>query len=125
MYTSPAFLDAYREVQNAPNEPGCNLEKVVIGMMFASDQMLLTTFRDAKLWPGYLYWANDSKYCRCQPSLCSCEHIVYFRAVSLCFRTIYPGWLTSEDGQLPGAFKDFASQRMGRSRPSRAFMTHC
>lgn len=82
LYTSPAFLDAYREVQEAPNEPGCSLEKVVIGMMFASDATLLTMFGDAKLWPGYLYCGNDTKYCRCRPSSNCCEHIAYFQAVS-------------------------------------------
>lgn len=82
LYTSPVFLDAYREVQEAPNEPGCNLEKVVVGMMFASDETLLATFGDAKLWPGYLSFGNDTKYCRCRPSSNCCAHVAYFKAVS-------------------------------------------
>lgn len=82
LYTSPAFLDSYRAVLEAPNEPGCNLEKVVFAMMFASDATLLTTFGDAKLWPGYLYCGNDNKYSRCRPSSNCCEHVAYFQTVS-------------------------------------------
>ena len=82
LYMSPAFLDAYWVVQEAPNEPGCNLEKVVFAMMFTSDATLLTTFGDAKLWPGYLYCSNDSKYCHCHPSSNCCEHVAYFQTVS-------------------------------------------
>ena len=82
LYTSPTFLDAYREVQEAPNEPGCSLKKVVIRMMFASDATFLTMFGDAKLWPGYLYCENDTKYCHCWPSSNCCEHIAYLQAVS-------------------------------------------
>lgn len=63
LYTSPAFLETYQEVQEAPNEPNCTHKKVVIGMMYASDVTLLTTFGDAKLWLGYLCWGNDTKYC--------------------------------------------------------------
>ena len=55
LYTSTAFLDAYREVLEVPNEPGCNLEKVMIGMMFASDVTLLTTFRDAELCMAWIF----------------------------------------------------------------------
>lgn len=83
LYTSPAFLESYRAVLESPNEPGCTLERVVFGMMFASDAALLTNFGDAKLWPGYLYCGNDTKYARCQPSSNCCEHVAYFQAVSL------------------------------------------
>ena len=82
LYTSPAFIESYRAVLELPNEPGCTLERVVFGMMFASDETLLTNFGDAKLWPGYLYSGNDTKYFRCQPSSNCCEHVAYFQAVS-------------------------------------------
>lgn len=82
LYTSPAFIESYQAVLESANEPGCTLEKVVFGMMFASDATLLTNFGDAKLWPGYLYCGNDTKYARCQPSSNCCEHVAYFQAVS-------------------------------------------
>ena len=75
-------MHIHREVLEAPDKPGCNLEKVVIGMMFASDATLLAIFGDAKLWPGYLSFGNDSKYCRCQSSSNCCDHIVYLQVVS-------------------------------------------
>jgi hypothetical protein len=37
LYTSPAFLDAHRELQESPGEPGCNLPRVVVALMFWSD----------------------------------------------------------------------------------------
>ena len=89
LYTSPAFLDTYQVVQEAPNEPGCNLEKVVFAMMFTSDVTLHTMFGDMKLWPGYLYCSNDSKYCCCCPSSNCCEHVAHFQTIS----TLQPGTL--------------------------------
>jgi Plavaka transposase len=83
LYTSPAFLDAHRELQDSPGEPGCNLPKVVVAMMFWSDATHLTSFGDAKLWPTYLYFGNESKYRRCKPSSHLCNHVAYFQAVSL------------------------------------------
>ena len=62
LYMSPAFLDAHREVQEMPGEPGCNLKSVVVAMMFWSDAMHLTSFGMAKLWPCYLFFGNESKY---------------------------------------------------------------
>lgn len=82
LYTSPAFLDAYREVQGLPGEPGCNLPRVVVAMMFWSDVTHLTSFGDAKLWPCYLHFGNESKYRRCKPNSHLCNHVAYFQAVS-------------------------------------------
>lgn len=82
LYTSPAFLDAHRELQDSPGEPDCNLPKVVVAMMFWSDATHLTSFGDAKLWPSYLHFGNESKYRRCKPSSHLCNHVAYFQAVS-------------------------------------------
>lgn len=85
LYNSPAFLEAHQKLQDSPREPGCNLPRVVIGMMFASDVTHLTSFGDAKLWPGYLFYGNDSKYRRCKPSCHLCSHVAYFQAVRAYF----------------------------------------
>ena len=82
LYTSPAFLDAHRELQESPGEPGCNLPRVVVAMMLWSDGTHLTTFGNAKLWPCYLFFGNESKYRRCKPSCHLCNHVAYFQAVS-------------------------------------------
>ena len=82
LYTSPAFLEAHRDLQASPNEPGCDLQKVVVALMFLSDVTHLTQFGTAKLWPCYLMFGNDSKYRRCKPTCNLCHHIAYFQAVS-------------------------------------------
>lgn len=82
LYTSPAFLEAHAELQDSPGEPGCSLPRVVAAMMFWSDATHLTSFGDAKLWPCYLFFGNESKYCRCKPTCKLCNHVAYLNAVS-------------------------------------------
>jgi hypothetical protein len=82
LYTSPAFLDAHHDLQESPGEPGCMLPRVVVAMMFWSDATLLTSFGNAKLWPCYLFFGNESKYLRCKPTSNLCNHVAYFQAVS-------------------------------------------
>jgi hypothetical protein len=82
LYTSPAFIDAHQELQDLPGEPGCDLPRVIVALMFWSDATQLTTFGNAKLWPLYLFFGNDSKYRRCKPSCHLCEHVAYFQTVS-------------------------------------------
>ena len=81
LYTSPAFISAHRELQNITGEPNCNLPRVVVGLMFWSDGTLLTTYGNAKLWPLYMAFGNDSKYQRCKPSSNLYEHVAYFEQV--------------------------------------------
>ena len=81
LYTSPAFLEAHRALQDSPREPGCDLQRCVVAMMFFSDMTHLTSFGTAKLWPGYLYFGNESKYDRCKPSCHLANHVVYFLEV--------------------------------------------
>lgn len=83
LYTSPAFMDAHNEVQNLRNEPGCDRPKVVVALQFWSDSTHLTSFGNAKLWPLYLWFGNESKYRRCKPSCHLCNHVAYFQPVSL------------------------------------------
>lgn len=81
LYTSPAFLDAHNELQSTTREPGCTLPRVIVGLMFWSDATHLTNFGNAKLWPLYMLFGNDSKYQRCRPSGNLCEHVAYFEHV--------------------------------------------
>jgi hypothetical protein len=82
LYSSKAFVDAHYALQDSPNEPGCDLPKVIVALMFASDGTQLTTFSDAKLWPLYLGIGNESKYRRSKPSCKAFEHVAYFASVS-------------------------------------------
>jgi hypothetical protein len=81
LYTSQAFLDAHRELQESPGEPDCDLPRVVVALMLWSDSTHLTSFGDAKLWPLYVLFGNESKYRRCKPSCKLCCHAAYFRNV--------------------------------------------
>lgn len=51
--------------------------------MFWSDTTQLTSFGNAKLWPTYMYFGNESKYRHCKPSLNLSNHVAYFEMVCL------------------------------------------
>ncbi|KAH6912486.1 hypothetical protein BKA70DRAFT_1098104, partial [Coprinopsis sp. MPI-PUGE-AT-0042] len=78
LYTSPAFLEEHQKLQDAPPIPDCTRERVVVALMFWSDETHLTLFGSAKLWPCYMFFGNESKYRRGKTSLRLCEHIAYF-----------------------------------------------
>lgn len=82
-YTSDAWLKCHDELQLQPNEPGCKLEKVVLGLMFWSDSTHLTNFGTAKVWPLYMYIGNLSKYIRSKLSSGACHHVAYIPSVSI------------------------------------------
>ncbi|KIK37340.1 hypothetical protein CY34DRAFT_15768 [Suillus luteus UH-Slu-Lm8-n1] len=44
LYTSEAFIQAHRELQESQPEPGCELERVIVALMFWSDSTHLTSF---------------------------------------------------------------------------------
>lgn len=81
LYTSQAFADAHNALQESPREPDCNLDRVVVALMFWSDATQLTNFGNAKLWPLYMFFGNESKYRRAKPSSNCCEHVAYFESV--------------------------------------------
>jgi hypothetical protein len=81
LYTAQAFIDAHNNLQDSPAEPGCDLQRVVVGLMFASDGTHLTDFSNAKLWPVYLWMGNESKNRRSKPSCETFEHIAYLETV--------------------------------------------
>ena len=81
LFTSEAFIQAHRELQDSPGEPGCDLPRVVLGLMFASDGTQLTSFSTAKLWPIYVMVGNESKDRRSKPSCHAFEHVAYLETV--------------------------------------------
>ena len=82
LYTSKVFLDAHRKLLESPPEPGCTLPRRIIALMFWSDATQLTTFGNAKLWLLYVFFGNQTKYKRGQPSAKLCNHVAYFQTVS-------------------------------------------
>lgn len=81
IYMSEAFIEAHRDLQQSPCEPDCDLERVVVALMFWSDSTHLTSFRNAHLWLCYLFLGNESKYRQCKPSCNLCSHVAYFQSV--------------------------------------------
>ena len=83
VYTSDARIEAHDNLQKQPNKPGCQLEKVIAGLMFWLDSTHLTSFGTAKVWPLYLYFTNLSKYIRARPNSGTCHHVAYIPYVSV------------------------------------------
>jgi hypothetical protein len=81
LFTSPAFVNADRELQSSPREPECSLPRVIYGMMKWSDATHVAQFGQSKLWPGYTYPGNQTKYDRLRPDLSAAEHFTYFPSV--------------------------------------------
>ena len=90
MYSSPTWIKAHKDLEDLPREPGCQLQRIVLVLMFWSDATHLTMFGDAKLWPLYLFFGNDTKYHQCKPSCHLCEHVAYFQSVGGYFRYCVP-----------------------------------
>jgi hypothetical protein len=107
LYSSDAFIDAYEEVQNLPQEDGCHIERVVCTLMFWSDSTHLTNFGSASLWPLYLFFGNESKYTRASMHYDSCHHVAYLPKV--CFFLIQ-GWKTLTILQVTGQFFRLVSE---------------
>jgi len=119
VYTSEAFREAHDMLQNSPPEPDCNLQRVVVALMFWSDATHLTQFGSSQLWPCYMAMGNESKYRRCKPSCNLCSHVAYFRKVSK--RPVLPQvFHINPSWQLPDEFSQFATQRVGGKGPKRA-----
>ncbi|KAI6169895.1 hypothetical protein EDD17DRAFT_1463562 [Pisolithus thermaeus] len=82
-FRSPEMLDTYKEINALPREPGDDLECVVASLMVWSDSMHLASFSDASMWPFYLFFANQSEYTQCKPSVQACHHIAYIPTVCI------------------------------------------
>ncbi|KAF8960115.1 hypothetical protein BDZ97DRAFT_1922371 [Flammula alnicola] len=105
LYSSDVMLDAHAKLQSQPCEPGCTLERVVLGLMLWSDSTHLASFGSASLWPIYLFFGNQSKWTRVKPTTNSCHHIVYIP-------------------KLPDSFHDFFVELTGQG-PTADILTHC
>lgn len=83
IYTTDAFLNEHAKIKSQMPQGNCQLETVVLSLMFWSDSTHLTTFSDASLWPIYMFFGNLSKYTRGKPSAHASHHIAYIPKVSL------------------------------------------
>ena len=79
LFTSSAFLESHRDLQSLSLT--CDLPRVVVALMFSSDVTHLSMFSNAKLWPLYMFFGNESKYRRSKPSCRLCCHVAFFEKV--------------------------------------------
>ncbi|KAJ7097121.1 hypothetical protein B0H15DRAFT_920861 [Mycena belliarum] len=105
IYSSDAMAEAYTTLQKQPPEPGCNLERVILSLMFWSDSTHLASFGNASLWPLYLFFGNQSKWLRVKPRTDLCHHVAYFP-------------------KLPDMFTDWFQKLTGKA-PAPEVLTHC
>ena len=81
-YMSDSMIDAQIEVNALPREEGDTKERVVLGLMLASDSAQLTSFGTASVWPIYLMFANQPKQERVRPTCHAVHHLAYVPSVN-------------------------------------------
>lgn len=55
LHTSEAFIQVHHKLQESQPEPGCELEWVIVTLMFWLTSTHLTSFSNSKLWPCYIF----------------------------------------------------------------------
>ncbi|KAJ8494675.1 hypothetical protein ONZ51_g2145 [Trametes cubensis] len=105
LYNSEAFVQEDIRLQNSPREPGCDLPRAIAALMFWSDATQIAQFGQAKVWPSYLYYGNQSKYDRARPTAQAAHHVAYFPS-------------------LPDNIQDFIRHQTGKAA-SAPLLAHC
>jgi hypothetical protein len=85
LYTSDAWIRAHDELQKQRQDGGCNLERIIAGLMFWSDATHLAQFGNASAWPVYLFFGNQSKYAQATPNSGPCHPIAFIPTISLIY----------------------------------------
>ena len=83
LYSSDAWIDEHNKVQKLRRSDGCQLERVIAGMMFWSDATCLAQFGHATAWPIYLFFGNISKYRRASSNTGPCHPVAFIPSVRL------------------------------------------
>ncbi|KIO28459.1 hypothetical protein M407DRAFT_22354 [Tulasnella calospora MUT 4182] len=105
LYSSDAFNAEHEKLQTIPTQD--SYPKAIAALMFWSDSTHLAQFGQAKLWPLYLYFGNQSKYERSRPTSNAAHHVAYLPS-------------------LPDTVKDTIAQHEGLSKSAQApLLAHC
>jgi hypothetical protein len=81
-YTGDRWNEEYAKIRATnQNGPHNNLEAFLVALMIWSDSTSLAQFGNAQLWPIYIYFGNQSKYSRAQPSSFAAHHVAYMPKV--------------------------------------------
>ncbi|KAJ3558432.1 hypothetical protein NM688_g934 [Phlebia brevispora] len=78
LYNSPVAVQEDLRLQNSAREEGCNLPRAIAKIILYTDSTNVTQFGNTSMWPGYLWFGNQSKYERARPTAHAAHHIAYF-----------------------------------------------
>ena len=85
LYSSDAWNNAHDQIQKQKHADDCQLERVIVGLMFWSDLTQLNQFGQSSAWPIYLSFGNLSKYIHVSPASGACYPIAFIPPVSFWF----------------------------------------
>ena len=91
--------------------------------MLASDETMLASFGDAKIWPAYMFFGNESKYKRGRSNLNLLEEIAYFQTVRIVLPCSRKWWFLI-DRKLPDSFNDWYIQESGKNTVAEDLMRY-
>ncbi|KAF8815986.1 hypothetical protein BYT27DRAFT_7185715 [Phlegmacium glaucopus] len=107
LYNSDVFLKEHHNIQQLPPEPGPQYECAIAAGMLWSNSTHLANFGTQSLWPGYIFFGNQSKYACGKPSQFAAHHLAYipsfidayehgivFKCADGVIRRIYPCFFT-------------------------------
>ncbi|THG96738.1 hypothetical protein EW145_g7727 [Phellinidium pouzarii] len=104
-----------------------NFPRAVVALQFWSDRMAATNFGNAKIWPAYVQFGNQSKYERSIPSSKSIHHFAHIP--SACVPSSFLLSVRSADvfflSKLPDTFQDFIRSQAKGEKASDDLQTHC
>jgi len=96
VFTSDAWLEEDAKIQMTqidPSKPEQDLPRVIAAVMLWSDETVLNPFGQNKAWPVYIYFGNQPKSERAQPTAGGGRHLAYlpqvFSPLSLIFWTAH------------------------------------
>lgn len=82
LFNSQTVVDEDIRIQHLPREADDDLPRAMAMLMWHSDVTHVTQFGDSKVWPGYLYFGNQTKYETSRPSCHGAHHVAFFPSVS-------------------------------------------
>ncbi|THH03445.1 hypothetical protein EW145_g6253 [Phellinidium pouzarii] len=128
LYWSKQFRDAHAEVLHLTRvDADDNFPRAVVALQFWSDGMAAMNFGNAKIWPAYVQFGNQSKYERSIPSSKSIHHFAHIP--SACVSSSFLLSVRSVDvfflSKLPDTFQDFIRSQAKGEKASDDLQTHC
>lgn len=87
LYTSDSWLEEHQNIQKIvlPDNEIDSYPRAIAGLMFWSDSTHLAEFGQAKLWPIYMAFGNQSKYERAKPGNRALLHLAYLPSVRVSY----------------------------------------